>query len=243
MRICKSGRIYKSHGYSHQIFKVLKSLEDYQVFEKIILQFPRSYQFYVCGGIVRDAIAQRKSPPNDVDIIVTGADKSRLFNVLNRYGFIRQSLRNIFFKWQIGNIAIDIWRADDSILNNGLPTIENALEAFDLTCNAIAMNLKSWEIIDPVKGIEAVKNRMVDIIQISRPENIIWRILFRAIKYASKLGFTLTENSKTYILKNVYTLKEAPVNELSTLYFKIPANDRERFDQLFKHVTGKNVLI
>lgn len=151
-------------------------------------------EIYLVGGVVRDIFLNRKN--YDKDIIVCDEDAKSFANRLaQKYDgtcVTLDEVNNIYRVCMSDKVNyIDITNP----INNSLT---DDIKRRDLTINALAMNIKTEEIIDLVGGVDDIKK---GIIQAVSEENFVddpLRIL-RAFRFASVLGFKISEETKEII--------------------------------------------
>ena len=125
---------------SVKVRETLHNIPGYLAIKEIFNELPKEYKFYVVGGILRDTIKGRESKIKDMDVLVEYGNVRFIYEKLNENGIVRQSmLGSMKFTPKDIDFSFDIWRVEDSMLEEGEdPIIENALKKFDITANAIA---------------------------------------------------------------------------------------------------------
>lgn len=154
-------------------------------------------EIYLVGGVVRDVFLNRKN--YDKDIIVCDEDaKTFATRFTQKHGgtcVTLDEVNNIYRVCMSDKVNyVDITNP----INNSL---EEDIKRRDLTINAVAMNIKTEEIIDLVGGLDDIKNGVIRAIS---EENFIddpLRIL-RAFRFASVLGFKFEEETRNIIEKH-----------------------------------------
>ncbi len=148
---------------------------------------------YVVGGAVRDSLIGRVRAELDLDLVIpTGAvDIARRLAAEYRAGFVlldpdRQIARVVF-----PGITVDIAQQDgDSIIAD--------LARRDFTLNAIAYDVQSAKIIDPLHGQADLHHRIIRIVRESNLIDDPLRLL-RAYRQASQLNFTIEADTRQVI--------------------------------------------
>lgn len=120
---------------------------------------------YLVGGAVRDILL--KIPIVDIDIEVHGLSIEQLSLILSQFGRVSYVGKS-FGVLKIDNINID-WslpRTDSSgrkpvVTIDPYMGIKNALQRRDLTINAMAIDLTSYEFIDPFNGYKDLLDRIL----------------------------------------------------------------------------------
>lgn len=165
------------------------------------------YEAYAVGGCVRDAIMNIEI--NDFDI-TTSATPEEMQQVFKNERTYETGIKHgtITFVYKNENVEITTYRLDGEYEDNRRPksveftkSLENDLKRRDFTMNAIVYN-NSEGYIDMFGGIEDIKNKTIR--AIGNPKDRFnedaLRIL-RAIRFASKLGFEIEENTKKAMLE------------------------------------------
>ena len=168
-------------------------------------------EFYLVGGVVRDAVLGRKTADVDIATNVHPSVIKEFFNanfaLFERYsifalgekygtlGFADNSLER-------QTVEITTYRADGAYLDNRHPenvtfstSILDDLSRRDFTMNAIAVNATDFlGIIDPFFGVEDIKKGIIRTVGEARTrfsEDGL-RVL-RAYRFCAQLGFALDE--------------------------------------------------
>jgi len=115
--------------------------------------------FYIFGGAVRNIAAGMRRVV-DLDVMVDNSD-NRIFNALDRLSvpFCLNSQGHRRYKWN--RLQIDIFEPKDFFV--GFPSVEQALSFFDLRINALAIQVDTQELIDPISGLACLNNSEVGI--------------------------------------------------------------------------------
>ena len=165
----------------------------------------------IVGGYPRDLIIQRihkdkKVNPIDIDFVIEGS-------ALSFARFIKQNIHDVelclikefelynTIEMNINNTKIDIASAREEIYSfPGVnpkvkkSTIENDLKRRDFSINSIAYDFSSNKIIDLYEGINHIKKKELHLLHEKSIQDDPSRLL-RCAKYASRLGFNISENS------------------------------------------------
>lgn len=180
------------------------------------IAFKSGHKLYLIGGIVRDLLLNKKN--NDIDITVVGDAIEFVYILEKQAGAKVLSLHKNFgtAKVEINNKKIDFASTRSEIYpkKGHLPVVTNigcSLEKdvtrrdFTINSLAISLNYDSFaDLIDYVNGFEDLKAKKIRVLHdksfIDDPTRII-----RALKYSTRLGFDLEEN--TFKLQNEYLEK------------------------------------
>lgn len=154
-------------------------------------------EVYLVGGAVRDIFMGRQV--NDIDIclnenpmtIIKLLDEIDIFKYYDKFQTASVNFKN--------EVKIDLIRcrsefySKPGMLPEIMPSdIFHDLYRRDFTINALAYNLKSNELIDLYGGISDIKHKSIRKIHYNSYQEDPTRI-FRAVKYASRYGFYITD--------------------------------------------------
>lgn len=178
--------------------KVLRKLEEH------------GFKAYIVGGFVRDYLLGISSTDIDIATDAKPMDIKKIFKGIvlpnEEYGSITIMVKNIRFE-------LTTFRKELSYINNRKPgKIEYINELLDdllrrdFTINTICMN-SSGEIIDLLNGKQDLLKKEINIVGNSYDKfnEDLLRIL-RAIRFATTLGFKLSDDIKEAILKTKHKL-------------------------------------
>ncbi len=120
---------------------------------------------YLVGGAVRDLLLDR--PISDMDIEVHGLSLDELAGLLSDFGIVNLVGKS-FGVLKVNGIDID-WSLPRTDLGGRKPqvfvdasmSIVDALKRRDLTINAMAINLNTYEFIDPFDGYTDLNNKLL----------------------------------------------------------------------------------
>lgn len=184
-------------------------------FGKVFLQ--AGYKAYLVGGAVRDMLM--KVPAHDWDVATnaTPQDVIKLFKFVVPTG-IEHGTVTVHYK---GNeIEVTTFRTEagysdgrhpDSI--NYAATIEEDLARRDFTMNAIAASLEDGAITDPYGGQDDIKNKLIRTVGAAHERFMEDGLRpVRALRFASKLGFSIEKNTYSEIFKEEIQAKAASIS-------------------------------
>lgn len=209
----------------------LQFLQNYPIWD-ILLDYQDIREFYVCGGCIRDYIING-SGGKDIDIFVNCSKEElrMLVDYLEIYGHVvfgQYGSPRFYFNTNEEHY-IDIVPFYNFVVSpNPIQTIDNLLENFDFTANAIGLNIKTGVIHDPVQGIADIKNHVLRAVRLDFPEkpvsediclsavSVFW---FRILHYQNKLGFDFEKQTKEWIIDNAYRIRDL---EMFKKYFFTP---------------------
>ncbi len=161
-------------------------------------------QVYIVGGIVRDFILNRSS--KDIDLVVEGDAISFARTLANQFGGeVQQHDHFLTATWIIHSVPIDLvtarrehYRTPGALPDVQPASIKDDLARRDFAINAIAVSLNAscfGEILDPFQGRQQIQAKTVSVLHplsfIEDPTR-----LFRALRFAKRLGFQLGDETK-----------------------------------------------
>jgi tRNA nucleotidyltransferase (CCA-adding enzyme) len=165
------------------------------------------FQAYIVGGAVRDTI--RGKAPKDYDICTNAspADIARIFpdNQILNIG-VAFGITTVIFNgvpYEIAQFRKDVGVSDGrhpaSI--DTCDSIQDDLARRDFTCNAMALDPISGDVIDPFNGRADIDNKVIRFVgnPIDRIHEDSLRIL-RAFRFMSQLGFSLADDTRDAII-------------------------------------------
>lgn len=172
-----------------------------------------NYNAYVVGGFVRDCLLGIKS--YDIDI-TTNATPIKIKEIFNNYKIDDTYIDYgcIKFKYSNYNFEITTFRKDFEYVNYRKPrkieytsSIDEDLKRRDFTINALCSD--GFDFLDLFDGMKDLNNRLINAIgdPYIRLEEDALRIL-RALRFSSKLGFSIEFNLKRAINKLYVNLKD-----------------------------------
>lgn len=168
--------------------------------------FPK-VKVYLVGGAIRDFLL--KEEMTDLDFVVEGIGREELVKFLEREGDIKEVESRAFgvfiFKPKKGQSNFDIalprsdkWTGEGykDLEVDTRVTIKEDLSRRDFTINSLALELKSFDLIDLFQGQEDLKRGLVK--AVGKPEERFQedpsRIL-RGIRIACQLGFEIDKKT------------------------------------------------
>jgi tRNA nucleotidyltransferase/poly(A) polymerase len=205
-------------------------------------------KLYSVGGAVRDTLLGKDS--KDLDILITGVPFEQLEQILTKYGrvdSVGKSFGIIKFNHpKTGEIDIAIPRTErptgaggyqgfDVTSDHNLP-IEKDLERRDFTINAIAKD-SSGLIVDPYKGVDDVKNKLIRMVNPQAFSDDPLRML-RAVQFASRFGFDIEPTTYHAIKTNAPRIREISPERILIEFDKIVKKGDARKGAILLNKTG-----
>jgi len=190
---------------------------------KVLYRLKKSgYQAYLVGGCVRDLLLGRE--PKDFDV-ATNARPEQIKEVFRNCRLIgrRFRLAHIHFGREIIEVATFRGASTDEndeqrVLENGrllrdnlYGTIEEDVWRRDFSVNALYYNIEDFSLVDYAGGMEDHKNSTLRLIGDAEARYLEDPVrMLRAVRFATKLGFTIHSDC------------EAPIKRLAGLLPVIP---------------------
>ncbi len=185
----------------------------YDIPKALIESIGKRGRIYEVGGSVRDKFIDPNIEHKDRDFLVTGIPFEELSSLLKEFGYINlvgKSFGVIKFTPYGSDSIYDIvlprkeastgvghkdFRVD---FDYNLPVVED-LHRRDFTINAIAINIITREVIDPLNGREDIKRKIIRMTSDDSFTEDPLRML-RAVQFAARFRFTI-ENKTLQALK------------------------------------------
>jgi len=160
------------------------------------------FQAYLVGGGVRDLLLDRR--PKDFDI-ATDAHPEQVRELFENSRIIGRRFRIVHVYFEEGNIEVATFRAQNTadvnqqgriLVDNTYGTVEEDVFRRDFTANALFFDPATNELIDLVKGQQAIQAKRLSAVNhptLSFREDPV-RML-RAVRLATKLEFEIEQES------------------------------------------------
>ena len=214
---------------------------DMQLAPEVVEAITARGQLYEVGGTVRDEILGMRSESKDADFLVTGIPYQELVSLLRKHGRVdivgksfgvikfspagahNDASNQIDFALPRKEYSTGEGHRDFAVdFDHTLP-VEDDLHRRDFTINAIARNVATGEIVDPLNGREDIKNRLIRYTSPNSFREDPLRML-RAIQFAARLGFKIEEKTYRSLCDNVKLIEtvspERIAEELNKLLVK-----------------------
>jgi len=161
-------------------------------------------QIYEVGGVVRDSLLERPVTQKDRDFLVTGIPYEELSKILRKFGrvdLVGKSFGIIKFTPREQKITYDValprkefstgvaHRDFQVDFDYSLP-VEDDLKRRDFTINAMAKDLATGEIIDPLGGREDLERKVLRMTSPKAFEEDPLRML-RGIQFSARFEFEI----------------------------------------------------
>jgi poly(A) polymerase len=176
--------------------------------------FPKTPGAYLVGGSIRDMLCRRS--PTDYDVAVLGGalDFARRVasNTNGRVVKIGKPGRMILRVIGESNV-IDISETKED-------SIEQDLRARDFTINALAYELSSQQLIDPLQGQQDFKNKTIRMVSEGIFSQDPVRLL-RAFRMAAAFQFEIESQTKKMIEKQAALIRHSAKERVREEFFKL----------------------
>jgi tRNA nucleotidyltransferase/poly(A) polymerase len=180
--------------------ELFRGWSGYPVFAQALDEFPR-FEVYLAGGLLRNLLLDPHAQARDLDLFVGGPCVEAI-DWLRQRGRARVGVYDNV-KWYPH--ADEPVYADFIRLSRFRPVrpsedMVGALRQFDFTGNAIAIDVRTGEVLDPVNGVADMRNRLMRVVSFDRTEEPIAPghalsdavcVWFRALNFAAKLGLRI----------------------------------------------------
>ena len=148
---------------------------------------------YVVGGAVRDALLGRVRAELDLDLVIPAGSVAvaRQLATAHRAGFVLLDAERQIARVVFPGLTVDIAQQDGS-------SITDDLARRDYTLNAIAYDLQTKELLDPLNGTQDIQHRTLRMVS---KDNLIsdpLRLL-RAYRQGAQLNFTIESDTRRAI--------------------------------------------
>jgi len=206
------------------------------------------FEAYLVGGCVRGLLAGKKIKDWDIatnarpEQIISLFPKTFYENEYGTVGIVNEDEKDETLKvievtpYRIEGAYSDFRRPDKVKFSD---KIEDDLSRRDFTINAIAYSVSKGQIIDPYKGQNDIKDKIVR--AVGNPEERFsedaLRIL-RAVRFATELGFTIEENTKNALINNASLLEKISAERIRDEFVKIIMSDKPMLGVVLAHELG-----
>ena len=175
------------------------------------------FKAYLVGGAVRDMFMKKPAHDWDVATNATPQDVIKLFKFVVPTG-IEHGTVTVHYKGV--EIEVTTFRTETGYSDGRHPdsvnyaaTIEEDLARRDFTMNAIAASLEDGLIVDPYGGQEDIKNKMIRTVGLPHERFMEDGLRpVRALRFASKLGFSIEKDTYSEIFKKEIQEKVASIS-------------------------------
>ena len=175
------------------------------------------FKAYLVGGAVRDMFMKKPAHDWDVATNATPQDVIKLFKFVVPTG-IEHGTVTVHYKGV--EIEVTTFRTETGYSDGRHPdsvnyaaTIEEDLARRDFTMNAIAASLEDGFIVDPYGGQEDIKNKVIRTVGLPHERFMEDGLRpVRALRFASKLGFSIEKDTYSEIFQKEIQEKVASIS-------------------------------
>jgi tRNA nucleotidyltransferase (CCA-adding enzyme) len=190
------------------------------------------YEVFAIGGVVRDLILNKQN--KDIDLVVRKAPIDELIKHLEKFGkvdIVGKSFGVIKFIDKDGlDYDIALPRTEKMNSNGGHQgfdiqsdenlSIESDIYRRDVKFNAMAINLNTGKFIDPLNGLDDIKNKQISAANPDVFSDDPLRLL-RMVQFSARFGFTIEPKTMQMIKTNAQRIKEIPPERILGEFEKI----------------------
>ncbi|MCF0241649.1 MAG: HD domain-containing protein [Treponema sp.] len=211
----------------------------YKIFEE------HGFEAYLVGGAVRDILLKKPCSDWDVATNATPEQVMSIFKFVVPTGIAHGTVTVHFCN---SEIEVTTFRTESDYSDGRHPdtiyyaaTIEEDLSRRDFTMNAIAVNLKNGNIIDPFGGKKDIRKKIIR--TVGNPSD---RFLedglrpVRALRFASKLNFVIEKHTFSEIskLEVINKIKSISLERFRDEFIKMMTSDKPSVGLKLMEKTG-----
>jgi len=192
----------------------------------IIDEILKQGKIYEVGGVVRDRIISPVLSDKDTDYLVCGIPMEELIRLLSKFGkvdLVGKSFGVIKFspfrkyseveEQKTFDIALPrkeystgVGHKDFKVEFDHNLKVEDDLHRRDFTINAMAYDLRSKKLIDPLDGKKDIKNRLIRITNPDSFKDDPLRML-RGVQFAARFEFEIEKDTYNSLVENAGLIK------------------------------------
>ena len=203
------------------VLEVLQGWSGFPALKEAMQTFADT-EVFIAGGVLRDAFSEANRIPKDFDFFLDGPSVNQFLGWLEERGTLRHGPFGSPRWW-----PQDERRYADLIsirhFYNGLwdcRNIVDALNQFDFTANAVALNLRSRELFDPQNGTLDARRRIMRAVRFDYPDepisaqcslsrlSVLWT---RLVHYANILDFSIEPVTQAWLHRYDYFAADTEV--------------------------------
>jgi tRNA nucleotidyltransferase (CCA-adding enzyme) len=186
--------------------------------QQIVRAILEKGQIYEVGGAVRDRYISPILPDKDKDYLITGIPMEELCSLLSRFGkvdLVGKSfgvIKFLPFKRHDGEHVFDValprkeystgpGHKDFKVEYDHTLPVEDDLSRRDFTINAMAEDLATGKLVDPLNGRKDIKRRLIRIANPNSFRDDPLRML-RGIQFAARFEFELEKETLDSLREN-----------------------------------------
>jgi hypothetical protein len=195
---------------SQRVLDAFRTWSGYSAVAQLLDDSPK-LEVYVAGGVVRNLVLDPRARVKDFDLFFAGPEVKRAFDRLAQIG---RTTRGVY-----GNIH---WypSPDEPVRGDLIPVsnfhwiwpaviMREALEQFDFTANAIAVDLRTGAVLDPLHGLTDLQLRIMRATRFDWPDepitpgHVLRRpvcLWYRILHYAAALDLHIEPVTMRWLL-------------------------------------------
>jgi tRNA nucleotidyltransferase/poly(A) polymerase len=206
--------------------------KDIEILKQIASNFP--LRLLAVGGFVRDFLLKRE--PKDIDFLVI-ADNKSVFDTFIAKVESDYKLHKVIPSGFDKTIRLVSKNKCYDFTFTKEENLQSNLLNRDFTINAIAMDLKSENIVNVTTGLKDLKNKTIKQVNNDIFTQDPVRIL-RMYRFKGELNFSIEEKTEKNAVNNLSLLKKPAGERIKEELFKIFANDSNKpfVEPLFNHL-------
>lgn len=208
-----------------EITRLLQNNDELCFVEPFLQENPKA-ELYLVGGAVRDILLNRKMKKMDFDFVIRLLEQEKIekwFGMRGKIDFIGKNFGVYKF---LSTIDIALPRTehpslqslggykDFEVQSDPKMPIKKDLSRRDFTINAMAIDMRSYNLIDPFGGIDDLSKRLIKAVGKAKDRfaEDLSRML-RAIRFATELNFTIEEKTSRAIRKQIKHINDKKNND------------------------------
>ncbi len=176
---------------------ILNKINRDEILKKVIKNIPQDADIYLVGGYLRDALMNIES--FDRDIIVNNISPYDFASIIGNIFKIKPILLDK--ENQIYRLVLQNKKDFFDVTKINGESLADDLKSRDLTINSLAINLKTFEIVDKCGSLNDFNNKILKTYDVKNMLSDPLRML-RVFRFASKLGFKTDKTLLNFINKN-----------------------------------------
>lgn len=201
----------------------------------IIKKYNYIHDIYICGGYLRNLLMGIDVKDIDVFVNCDEVRFKKFLEYLRNFGTIEYGqYGSPRFYYKNNKIQyVDIVPFYNFIVGrNKVTNVNELLDNFDFTANALAWNIHETVLIDPLNGQKDIHDKIIRAVRLDFPEkqvsssidlsavSVFW---FRLLHYQNKLNFTFERKTQNWIVKNKWRFKD--INTFKKYFFSPNISD------------------
>jgi hypothetical protein len=202
--------MFDANILSQRVLRRFSAWRGYPRFGRMLAEFPNLHA-HLAGGSVRNLLLDPEGKIKDYDVFLAGPCVRSAMDWLTQEG---RSTRGVYGNVHWYPSADEPLRADLIPVSNfhrskRSENMVDALNQFDFTGNAIAVDLRTGAVLDPHDGIRDMRQRTMRAVRFDEPEEPILpghpvlrsvSLWFRVLHYAAALELQIEPTTMRWVL-------------------------------------------